>query len=109
MSNATNHTLQRIIQDLLTYIRTSPLPYDDRDADSVLELLYNAYVNTQGSDPEEIKAKFATIEECLSEVSLDMNNYVFAAVCDLCMAFEKKGFMDGIRLGSHLILELRDN
>ena len=98
-----------IAQALYSYIKATPLTFDDGDAESVLELLYNAYVNTQGSDPEEIKAKFATIEECLCEVSLDMNNYVFAAVCDLCMAFEKKGFMDGIKLGSHLILELQDN
>ena len=102
-------TIPSIAQALYAYIKATPLTFDDGDADSVLELLYNAYVNTQGSDPEEIKAKFATIEECLCEVSLDMNNYVFAAVCDLCMAFEKKGFMDGITLGSHLILELRDN
>lgn len=98
-----------IAQALYSYIKAIHLTFDDGDADSVLELLYNAYVNTQGSDPEEIKAKFATIEECLSEVSLDMNNDIFAAVCDLCMAFEKKGFMDGITLGSHLILELQDN
>ena len=98
-----------IAQALYSYIKATPLTFDVGDAESVLELLYNAYVNTQGSDPEEIKEKFATIEECLSEVSLDMNNYIFAAVCDLCIAFVKKGFMDGIRLGSHLILELRDN
>lgn len=97
-----------IAQALYSYIKATPLTFDDGDADSVLELLYNAYVNTQGSDPEEIKAIFASIEECLSEVSLDMNNYVFAAVCDLCMAFEKKGFIDGITLGSHLMLELQD-
>ncbi|MBE6946939.1 MAG: hypothetical protein E7454_01625 [Ruminococcaceae bacterium] len=108
MSNATNHTLQRIIQDLLTYIRTSPLPFDDGNADSVLELLYNAYANAQGADPDEIKAKFATVEDCLTGISFEMNNLIFATVCDLCLAFEKKGFMDGIRLGSHLMLELQD-
>ena len=102
-------TIPSIAQALYSYIKATPLTFDDGDTDSVLELLYNAYVNTQGSDPEEIKEKFATIEECLSEVSLDMNNYIFAAVCDLCMAFEKKGFMDGIALGSHLILELRND
>ena len=102
-------TIPSMAKALYNYIKSTPLTFDDGDADSVLELLYNAYVNTQGYDPDEVKAKFDNIEECLSEVSLDMNNYIFAAVCDLCMAFEKKGFMDGIKLGSHLILELRND
>ena len=102
-------TIPSIAQALYSSIKATPLTFDDGDADSVLELLYNAYVNTQGADPEEIKAKFATVEDCLTGISFEMNNLIFATICELCIAFEKKGFMDGIWLGSHLIMELRDN
>ena len=107
MNDKTNgHT---IAKTLLAHIQADTLHFEDCDADSVLELLYNAYVNAQGADSDEIKAKFATVEDCLTGISLKMNNLIFATVCDLCLAFEKKGFMDGIRLGSHLMLELQED
>ena len=108
MKDTYNTALQRISHTIFQHIKTDTLDFEDCDADSVLDLLYNAYVNAQGADPDEIKAKFATIEDCLAGISLEMNNLIFATVCDLCLAFEKKGFMDGIRLGSHLMLELQE-
>lgn len=97
-----------IAKALLNHISADTLHFEDCDADSVMELLYNAYANAQGADPDEIKAKFVTVEDCLTGISFEMNNLIFATVCELCIAFEKKGFMDGIRLGSHLMLELQD-
>lgn len=109
MEDTFNPASQRISHTLLQHIKADTLHFEDCDADSVLELLYNAYANAQGADPDEIKAKFATVEDCLTGISFEMNNLIFATVCDLCLSFEKKGFMDGIRLGSHLMLELQDN
>ena len=105
-NKTTKHTIAKA---LLDHIQTDTLHFEDCDADSVLELLYNAYANAQGADPDEIKAKFTTVEDCLTGISFEMNNLIFATICEQCIAFEKRGFMDGIKLGSHLIMELRDN
>ena len=45
----------------------------------------------------------------LSKFSFDENNEVFAIVCTLCDAYEKRAFMDAIQIGAHLIMELQGN
>ena len=88
MNNKT--TTHTIAKALLDHIKVDTLHFEDCDATSVLELLYNAYANVQGADPDEIKAKFATVEDCLTGISFEMNNLIFATACELCIAFEKK-------------------
>ena len=44
--------------------------------------------------------------ECFLEtLPLDDNNAVFALCCQLCNAYERKAFLDGLQYGAYLIKE----
>ena len=97
-----------IPQQLHEYIGNHPFQLPGADTASVLDLLYGAYADNLGRDPQDIEQGFLRLGEHLEPLPLDENNTIFAIVCELCNAYEKRAFMDAIQLGAKLILELEE-
>ena len=99
--------MKDIARRLNAYIESHPLDLGDSDCETVLEQLYQAYAETQESDPAEIGDGFKELEEFLHTLPLADNNAVFNLCCRLCSAYERKSFRDGILYGAHLISEIK--
>ena len=97
-----------IAQLFSQHIATQPFHLSDTDAASVLELLYITYTESLGRDPEEIDRGFRNLGAHLEQLPLDENNDIFAIICDLCNAYEKRAFLDAIKLGAYLMTELQE-
>ena len=108
MDNTIPHSLPKVAQLFSQHIHTHPFQLCGTDAASVLELLYITYTETLGSDPEEIRQGFEKLGAHLERLPLDENNAIFAIICDLCNAYEKRAFLDAIKLGTYLITELQE-
>ena len=97
--------MDKIAERLKVYIEAHPFDSGDSDCETVLDQLYQAYAESHESDPAEISEGFKELEEFLSNLPLDDNNAVFNLCCRLCVAYEHKAFLDGLRYGAHLIKE----
>lgn len=97
-----------ISQQLHEYIGIHPFQLPGTDAASVLELLYITYTESQGRDSAEINQGFRNLGTHLEQLPLDENNAIFSIVCGLCDAYEKRAFMDAIKLGAYLMTELHE-
>lgn len=93
---------------LRTYMQTHPFVSGDPDCKTVLDQLYHAYTDSHESDPPDITALFRELSEYLETLPLDANNSIFRLTCDLCIAYERKAFLDGLQYGAELILELTE-
>ena len=91
---------------LRTYIETHLFDGGTCDCETVPEQLYQAYTDSHESDPPEITALFRELSEYLERLPLDTNNSIFQLTCDLCIAYERKAFLDGVQYGAYLIHEL---
>ena len=100
-----NETAKR----LNAYIETQPFDSGDSDCETVLEQLYQAYAESHESDPPEIRNGFKELDALLEQLSLDDNNAVWNLCCQLCTAYERKAFLDGLQYGAHLIQELHNS
>ena len=98
--------MKPISEALRTYLDTHPFDSGTCDSETVLEQLYQAYTDSHESDPTDITALFRELSEHLERLPLDTNNSIFRLTCDLCIAYEKKAFLDGVQYGAHLIHEL---
>ena len=98
--------MRSVTERLDKYIKTHAVDLGDDEFETVLDQLYQAYAESHESDPAEIGEGFKKLEELLSGVSLDENNAVFKLCCRLCTAYERKGFLDGLQYGAHLMCEL---
>ena len=98
--------MKPISEALKAYMDTHPFDAGTSDCETVLEQLYQAYSDSHESDPPNITALFRELSEYLERLPLDTNSSIFRLTCDLCIAYEKKAFLDGVQYGAHLIHEL---
>ena len=107
MDNQNNASItQAVCQLFQQQLIEHPLDAENTNLRSVLDLLYTAYTETQIDDPEPVKQVFRHLDECMKDVSLDTNNEDFSIVCQIYCAGEERAFLDGVRIGAHLVKEL---
>jgi len=99
--------MENIAKRLNAYITAHPFDSGDSDSETVLDQLYQAYAESHESDPPEIRNGFKELDDLLGDLSLDDNNAVWNLCCQLCTAYERKAFRDGLQYGAQLILELK--
>lgn len=99
--------MDKIAERLKAYIDTHPIDLGEGNCETVLDQLYQAYAESHESDPPEIGEGFKELEEFLCSLPLDDNNAVFKLCCRLCIAYERKAFLNGLQYGVHLMNELR--
>ena len=95
-----------ITQQLKAYIETHPFDPGTTECQTVLEQLYQAYIQSHEGDPEEIKEGFQELEEFLGSLPLEDNDAVFTLCCNLCSIYQRMAFMDGLQYGARLMQEL---
>ena len=95
-----------ISKRLEVYIKSHEFDGGDSGCDTILDLLYQAYIESHEKDPMEISEGFKELDVLLGSLPLEDNNTVFNLCCRLCSAYERRAFIDGLQYGAHLIREL---
>ena len=95
-----------IAKRLSNYIKAHPFDSGNSNCETVLDLLYQAYIESHDTDPPEISNGFKELEQFLRTLPLADNDAVFNLCCRLCIAYEHKAFMDGFRYGMQLSREI---
>ena len=98
--------LQEYISHLRSCIASNPPDLGDSGCETILEQLYQVYAESHESDPPEIRDGFKELDALLGSLSLNDNNAVWNLCCQLCTAYERKAFLDGLQYGAHLMNEL---
>ena len=99
--------MENIAKRLNAYITAHPFDSGDSDCETALNQLYQAYAESHESDPPEIRDGFKELDALLEQLSLDDNNAVWNLCCQLCTAYERKAFLDGLQYGAHLMSNLK--
>ena len=76
------------------------------NAESILEVLFDAYNESSGFDNAAIKADFEELYRLMNGKPLKEIDEIIYTVCTLCRNHEKAGFMEGVQAGIHLAKEL---
>ena len=90
---------------LQTHLATQQPSYPD-NAESILEVLFDAYNESSGFDNAAIKADFEELYRLMNGKPLKEIDEIIYAVCTLCRDHEKAGFIEGIKVGMSLAMEL---
>ncbi len=98
--------MQHYIKALQEYCKQNPP--NTSNAKSILELLYWHYAELNPVDSKEIRDGFASIRQQYSYLSLQEFDPIFSTVSDLCVEHERHAFLEGLRLGVTLMMEVAD-
>ena len=72
------------------------------NAESIMEVLFDAYNESSGFDNAVIKADFEELYRLMNGKPLKEIDEIIYAVCTLCRDHEKAGFIEGIKVGIDL-------
>jgi len=100
----TETIIRKFTENLTTELQD---PLARTDCAAVLEVLYDAFSESDAIDNIDIRNQFAQLFERLNDRSLQETDELINAVCDLCRAHEKSGFEAGIKVGFRLAAEIR--
>ena len=77
-------------------------------AESILEVLFDAYNESSGFDNATIKADFEELYQLMNGKPPKEVNEIICAVCTLCRDHEKAGVIAGIKIGISLGKEINN-
>ena len=97
--------MDEFMNALQTQLATQQPNYPD-NAESILEVLFDAYNESSGFDNAAIKADFEELYRLMNGKSLKEIDEIIYAVCTLCRDHEKAGFIEGIKIGMSLAREM---
>ena len=100
--------MESIPERLKAHMEFNPSDTGDPNCGTVLDQIYRAYAESHESDPPEIQNGFRELETFVESLPLPDNNAVFNLCCRLCVDYERKAFLDGLRYGVALMLELSE-
>lgn len=86
--------------------RVAENPPNYGDANSVLGLLYECFNENNPYDNDQIKADFDELYRQMNGMSLRDMDKVIYPVCTLCRDHERVGFVEGVKVGIRLQIEL---
>lgn len=98
--------MERYIKVLHGYCKQNPLNHGD--ANSVLDLLCWAYTGYNPIDSQKIRDGFAKLRQQYPHLALQEFDPIFSTVSDLCVEHKRLAFLEGIRLGVTLMMELAE-
>lgn len=87
---------------LKTYAESQPSKSENGDAVSLLELLFDAYVDFNGFDREAIRKDFHDLYADMNGKTLREMDQIIYPVGTLCRDHEKTGFQEGVKVGIRL-------
>ena len=90
---------------LQTHLANQQPNYPD-NAESILEVLFDAYNESSGFDNATIKTDFEELYRLINGKPRKEVDEIICAVCILCRDHEKSGFIEGVRVGMNITKEL---
>ena len=64
--------------------------------DSVLESLYELWINQDPAYDENVRQLYGKLEEWTVHMTREENDRLTNIMVDLCIAYSRKGFLDGV-------------
>lgn len=96
-----------IIASMKEYLTQHPADYLEQ-VDSLLELIYMAYTEYNSVETPELKAGISETERALRslvDTEAERERYM-NAVYHMCAVFEKAAYIEGMKTGARLVMEL---
>lgn len=102
------HTAE-IVESVIQYLKEHPANYQGQ-VDTLLELIYQTFTEYNSAETPEFRKQVDPLDETLRnlvETDEEADEYM-NTVFSLCTAYERQGYIEGIKVGARLMMELME-
>ncbi len=100
--------MEDYIQNLQAYVREHKITFGQDSPQPCLDVLWWHYAEYHKMESETIGESFRSIWNYMETLPIQDSDNLFAEVCCLCAEYERIAFINGLRLGAQLMLEIQD-
>ena len=107
---ARNGHAGEIVEKVLQYLKEHPANYQGQ-VDTLLELIYQTFTEYNSAETPEFRKQVDPLDKTLRnlvETDEEADEYM-NTVFSLCTAYERQGYIEGIKVGARLMMELMEN
>lgn len=97
-----NQYIEQLNQELADYASR----YGVHRAESILDLLWYCYSAANPIDDGKIQAAEKALAPVFQELSFEASDALFDLVFELCTAYQRAAFLEGIQIGVQIATEL---
>lgn len=90
------------------FIKTSSMDVSGQRSCPLLEMMWQSYTMHHPIESNKINENFEEVELLLEPLSRKRKLHILRLVTDLCVEHERAAFIEGIRVGGRLLLELEE-
>ena len=98
--------VEQFLQTLSAYIAEHPPVLHSEDAESILDGLFWAYSEAACTDSRAVRQYNENLNRLLNGLPTEHVNTIIDTVNDLCWEHERRGFINGFKLGMRLEQEI---
>ena len=98
-----------IVENIVTFLKDNPPNYQGQ-VNCMLELLYFTFAEYNSVETPEFKEQTDPLKEklrALVDTEQEADDYM-DIVFSLCAAYERQGYLEGIKVGARLMMELME-
>lgn len=102
--------IAEVVENIKAYLQSHPANYYD-DIDTLLDLIYHAYTEFNSVETPEFKAIIDPLDQTLRslvETDEEADEYM-NIVFELCAAYERQSYIEGLKVGARLMMELAED
>lgn len=107
VQDVVQNVVQNTVQGITQYLKEYPANYQGQ-VDTLLDLLYQAFTEYNSVETPEFRKQVDPLDETLRslvETDEEADEYM-NIVFGLCTAYERQGYIEGIKVGARLMIEL---
>lgn len=94
------------LDDLRAFVEKQETDFGDPDIKTILDFLWSAYSYLNPVDNDHTREKIGELGELSTWMTFEDSNRLYDTVAALCFEIEHLAFVDGVRVGAQLAMEL---
>lgn len=106
----TAEIVEKVLQNVVQYLKEHPANYQGQ-VNTLLELLYQTFTEYNSAETPEFRKQVDPLDETLRslvETDEEADEYM-NIVFGLCTTYERQGYIEGIKVGARLMMELMED
>lgn len=102
---ASGNQYVKIVKD---YLSNHEPNYGDGEIHSLLGMLWQTYTEINPIDNDNVRELFTKLEKSSGKLQENASKELFRLVCGLCQEYEQQAFLEGLHVGTRLMVEMME-
>lgn len=98
--------MHKYIYEIKEHLRQQQIQYDHSDIHTLLEQIWRTYTESNPISNNRLQELNERMGPYFDSLSIEDSDNLFSLFCDFCAEYERVSFLEGIRIGARMMIEI---